>query len=330
MVAGVRMLAAAVAVLVLVGAPAAGAKPAKPRSPLVSFRVFARTGHNMNSVVWTGSRFLYVENTKNVVWAAPPSGLPLTQVAAMPNMVEETRCVLSPGSHGFPAGAVFCASPDEKIYELPADGSAPVLFATLPNSAPSTSDGALAWDQVGRFGYALVAATGRSGGPQPSGGIVYTIDSSGAVGQVGTYNGPGGADEVMIAPASFGSAGGDALLTVDPGSTAGAVVAMAPDGSTRTVATLPDGPNPIAAIPTSPSPTGAAAPGLYVTDDTNGYVYLLPAAQLTRFAGNVVVGTENQAHWYVLEPRGQGFAVVRLRHNLRGGHYSLEGALYVG
>jgi hypothetical protein len=327
MVAGTRMVGAVAAVLLLLGAPAA---TAKPRNPLVSFRVFARTGHDMDSIVWTGSRFLYVENTTNVVWAAPPSGLPVTQVAAMPNMVEETRCVLSPGSHGFPTGAVFCASPDETIYELPADGSPPLVFATLPSSSPSTSDGALTWDQVGRFGYALVAATGRSGGPVPSGGAVFTIDSSGAVKEVGTYDGPGGADEIIVAPAGFGSIGGDALLTVDAGSSGGAVVAMGPDGSTRAIETLSDGPNPIAAIPTTSSASGAAAPGLYVTDDTNGIVYFLPSAQLTRFAGDMIVGTEDEAHWYVLEPDGQGLDAIRLRHNLRGGHYSLEGAVFVG
>ena len=63
------------------------------------------------------------------------------------------------------------------------------VFATLPASA--TSDGALAFDDVGQFGSRLVASTGRSGGAEPAGGTVYTIDSSGDVQQVGTYNGPG-------------------------------------------------------------------------------------------------------------------------------------------
>ena len=79
------------------------------------------------------------------------------------------------------------------------------MFATLPAPYPPAADGALAFDSVGRFGYRLVAATGRSGGAKPAGGAVYAIGPHGGVHRVGSYAGPGGADELVIAPRQFGS-----------------------------------------------------------------------------------------------------------------------------
>ena len=303
---------------------------ARTTRPTLTFRVFVRTAPNMVSIVWTGTQFLYVENTANTVWAAPAAGLPIRQFATMPRLLEETRCVQSTGTHGFPPGVIFCHSPDNKIYEISGDGSSVSTFATLPAPYPPASDGALIFDTVGRFGYRLVAATGRSGAAEPAGGVVYTIDPSGAVQEIGSYPGPGGADQVAIAPAGFGSVAGQALLTVDPGPTQGALVAMDANGATRTVASLPDGPDPIAAIPTMSMTKGTPAPGLYVTDDTTGYTYLAPASELAPFAGDVIVGTEVKARFWIVEPRGKSFVTIPVRHNLRGGHYSLEAALYVG
>jgi hypothetical protein len=222
----------------------------------VRFRVITKTTQKLDSLVWTGSRFLYVQNTKNTVWAAPPAGHPLQQFATMPALVEETRCILSPGRQGFPRGVIFCHSPDNKIYEISPDGSKKTVFATLPAPYPPAADGALAFDSVGRFGYRLVAATGRSGGAKPAGGLVYTIGPHRDVHQVGSYAGPRGADELVIAPRRSGSVAGDALLAVDAGAGGGAVVAVDPTGRTRTIATFPLGPNPIAPIPKLPRMTG--------------------------------------------------------------------------
>jgi hypothetical protein len=318
--------------LVLAAAVAGvGAGPAAPAgTPTLSFHVFARTAHNMNSVLWTGKQFLYVENTKNIVWAAPAAGLPLAQFATMPTLVEETRCILSPGTHGFTPGAIFCNAPDNKIYEISSDGKQVQVFAALPTPYPPASDGSLTFDTGGSFGNRLVAATGRSGAGQPPGGVVFAIDSAGHVQKVGSYPGPGGADEVAIAPPGFGSAAGDALLAVDPGVGGGALVAMDGSGHTRRLAAFPDGPNPVVPIPKTVSPAGTPAPGVYLTDDTTRDVYFAPAAQLARFAGDVLVGSEVKAHFWIIEPRGSSFVKVAVRHNLRGGHYSLEGATFVG
>jgi hypothetical protein len=320
---------------VLVGCSSPGRAPATPGqapgAPTLRFEVITKTNQKLDSLVWTGTQFLYVQNTANTVWAAPPAGHPLTQFARMPRLVEETRCILSPGAHGFPADTIFCHSPDNKIYEISPNGSSVTVFAILPANYPPASDGMLAFDSVGRFGYRLIAATGRSGGARPMGGLVYAIDAQGHVQSVGSYGGPGGADELVIAPNGFGSAAGDALLTVDAGKS-GAVVAMDRSGTTRTIETFPEGPNPIAAIPQVPvntGGTGAPLPGLYVNDDSTGYTYLAPASDLARYAGDVIVGSEARADFWILEPTRQGFAKVPLRNNLPAGTYSLEQAIFV-
>jgi hypothetical protein len=312
----------------LVGCVSRGQAPA---TATLTFDVITKTTQKLDSLVWTGRQFLYVQNTANTVWAAPPAGHPLAPFATMPKLVEETRCILSPGSQGFPPGTIFCHSPDNKIYEISPNGSSVTLFATLPAPYPPASDGALAFDTVGRFGYRLLAATGRSGGAQPAGGLVYTIDAHGFVQRVGRYGVPGGADELVIAPDGFGSVAGDALLTVDAGAS-GVVVAIDSSGRTRTIATFPEGPNPIAAIPQLPEGTGSTrAPlsGLYLNDDLTGYTYLVRAASLARYAGDVIVGAEARAHFWILEPTGNGFAKIPLRHNLPAGTHGLEQAIFV-
>src|ERR1700759_2140007 len=291
-VAFVFMLAAALAAC---GSTAVAPGRADPR-PTLTFHVIVKTTQKLDSIVWTGKQFLYVQNTANTVWAAPPAGRPLHKFATMPRLVEETRCILSPGSHGFPSGAIFCHSPDNKIYEISPDGANKTVFASLPAPFPPAADGALAFDSVGRFGYRLLAATGRSGGLKPAGGVVYAIDALGHVQRVGSYAGPGGADELVIAPRRFGSVGGDALLTVDAGPHGGAVVALDPGGGTRSIGAFSLVSGSIAPIPKLPSSTAttrAPVPGLYVDDDKTGDTYVAQATSFARYAGDVIVGTES-------------------------------------
>lgn len=318
-------------VMTVIGALAAASglisAGASASAPTVPVRVFARTGLHLTDIVWTGRQFLYVENTTNRIAAAGPSGTPLTPFAAMPRQVEQTRCRPSPGAHGFAAGDIYCHAPDNKIYRISPDGKRVTVFAVLPHSP--RSDGALTFDTVGAFGYALVAATGRSGSGTAHGGSVFTINPAGTVRRVGGYANPGGADEVAIAPARFGAASGQALLTVDAG-TSGSLVAMDARGQARTLVTLPDGPNPIVVLtPGQTPPGGAAQPGLYVTDTSARAVYVVAAAALRPFAGAVVVGSELRGIFWVVRPRGRGFAAVTLPTTLAGTHYNLEGAIYI-
>lgn len=317
------LAAAAVAVAGIAAASGRGG------APMLRFRVFAWNVPRADGIVWTGRRFLFVQNTANVVWAAPAAGAPLTRFAQLPRLVEEARCVLSPGAGGFAPGAVFCHAPNHAIYEL-TPGGGRRLFATLPGPATPASDGALAYDDVGRFGHTLVAATGRSGARRPAGGSVYTISPRGRVHLVGTYMGSGGADEVAIAPSSLGAASGDALLTVDAGAAGGSLVAMTPAGATRTLATFADGPNPVLTLPrTLPRVRREPSPGLYLTDDETPYVYHAPLAPLARYAGDLLVGTESRATFWIVRPSGSGFAKVPVATNFAQRRHSVEAALVV-
>jgi hypothetical protein len=45
------------------------ARPAAPPATL-TFHVIAKTTQKLDSIVWTGRQFLYVQNTANTLWAA--------------------------------------------------------------------------------------------------------------------------------------------------------------------------------------------------------------------------------------------------------------------
>jgi hypothetical protein len=227
--------------------------------------------------------------------------MPLRPFASLPPMSEESRCAVAAGGHGFSARSVYCHTPDNKIYRLSPDGKSVSVFATIPNH--SQSDGALAFDRVGRFRLPAGGCDRPLGNPNPVGGSVYTIGARGNVRRVGDYPGPGGSDELAIAPGSFGAAAGWALVGPDPGAHGGAIVAVSPRGRTRTLARLPTGPNPIAVI--AAGDNGAARAGLYVADTNTRNVYFARAAQLTPYRGAVIVGSELGAHFWILRPHGQ-------------------------
>ena len=235
---GLAIVAATAAGLTLGGVSAAA--PA-PRS--LHFSVAATTDLKLTDLVWSGTRFFYVDNTANRVFSAGTDGAITGLFATMSNIVEETRCVLSPANYGFPKNGLFCHSSDNRIYRLAPDGTT-TTFATLPET--DVSDGALTFDRVGKFAHRLVAATGRSGN---DGGKVFTIDSAWVVRLVGSYPGPGEAENVVIAPTIFGSQAGNALLTLDKDTAAGSLVAANTGGTATTIAQFPDGAHPVAVIP---------------------------------------------------------------------------------
>lgn len=307
--------------LVVWAAPSATSAP-KP----LSFGVFAKTRLPLGDIVWTGARFLFIAERTGEIAASGPAGTGLATFASLPAEYEEVRCAPSPGEHGWAAGDLYCHEPHGEIWRVGADGSTSA-FATLPDT--KLQDGALAFDTDGGFGYALLAA---SGGSTSKGGTVYAVAPEGGVHRVGAYPGPGGAENVELAPASFGSASNQLLLAIDARSEGGRLLAMAPGGAVRTIVRLPHGINPIVAIGRGDAPRGAAAPGLYLTDTVSKDAYFLPAAQLVPYAGGVFVGGEKGlARFWVVLPSGPGFRAVRLHSNLErlGGSWNLEGAIYV-
>jgi hypothetical protein len=301
----------------------AEAPAANGAAPTLRFAVVTTTQIKLTDIVWTGTRFFYVDNTTNRVYAADRTGAVTGLFATMPNVVEETRCVASPARYGYPTGGLFCHSPDNRIYRISASGALS-QFAVIPES--EISDGALAVDGVGRFGHRLVAATGRSSGPP---GSVYTIDTAGKVEKVGSYPGPGGAENIVIAPSTFGTQAGSALLSIDVDKTAGSLVAVDPRGKATTIAKFADGANPIAVIPRRLRLKGVPPAGLYVVDTFPGTPLVAAAGQFAGHEGEVVVGSEVRGLFWLVAPTKSGFKSTRLQTNLTATSYNLEGAKFV-
>lgn len=322
-------LSVAIVLLAAAVGLAAEANAVQPKKrvppPFLTFSVFAQTGLPLSDVTWTGDRFLYATETEGRFSVSDATGAPVTPFATIPSEIEEVRCRPSPGAHGWPAGAVFCHAPHGLIYRLAPDGT-PTVFATLPED--DKQDGVIAFDTLGDFGFAMLVTTG---GPAGDGGTVYAIGADAAPHRVGSFPGPGGADNLELAPAQFGSASRQLLLAIDNetgGTTSGRLLAMRSDGSVRTLVNLPEGINPIAAVGRGDAPRGRARPGFYVSDTITMNVYFLTAAVLARYPNSVIVGTEKTAHFWLVRPNAKGFAQLRLHGNLESqrSEWNLEGA----
>ena len=105
----------------------------------------------------------------------------------------------------------------------------------------------------------MLAATG---GSSVGGGQVFAIHQNGKVDVIGSYAGPGGAENITVAPPRFGSASGAVLIAVDEDHTSGRVLAMDRRGRVQTIASgFGTGVNPIDVIEGSPAKRSPAAPG---------------------------------------------------------------------
>jgi hypothetical protein len=239
----------------------------------------------------------------------------------------EVRCLASPATHGFPANTVFCAISNGDIFRIGVHDTQPTLFAHLPTT--EATDGALAFDSVGAFGYALVAA---SGGSSEQGGAIFTVTSAGQAKQVGTYAGPGGADNIAVAPRSFGTLAGQVLIAEDEDNTHGHLLAMSPSGTVRVLMTLPpaNGLNPIVVIGGTHGVAGGPVPGLYLSEWLGRRVMFAPASQLAAYMGDVLVGTEHHAQFFLVQPSGSGVRATPVQANLVPAKTDLEGADYIG
>ena len=313
--------------LLALGAAAASAAAASP--PTLHFRVFARTNLPLGQVLWTGRGFLYNAEDVGEMEVSDPHGANVEPYASLRQGGEEMRCATSLGRPWWPAG-IYCHTPDNRVLRFSPDGSTMTTIARLPSSAGRVSDGALAFDNVGLFAHRLLVA---SGGSSSNGGRVYAVAPSGRVAMVGKYPGPGGADNMLVAPKLFGSAGGSVVMSIDQRLVSGRVIAMDAHGVVTTLASkLANGVNPIQVI-RSPPPrraAGAAPAGIYFSDTYSKNVYFAPAAALRPYVGDVIVGGELKAWFWIIRPDAKGsFETIRLRTNLPSKKWGIESATYV-
>jgi hypothetical protein len=291
-------------------------------SPRIDVRPLVKTDLPLGDVVWTRGNLLYVAERTGQIDEGGSAGGPLRPFATLPREGEEVRCVPAPTGHGFRAG-LYCHTARNNVYRVTGSGRI-VLVARLPERR--TSDGALAFDTTGRFGFALLAATGRS--DDHHGGAVFAINRRGTVTKVGSYPGPGGAENAAIAPVGFGTTSGDLLLTTDKPRGQGKLLAMDPRGRVSTIATVRgDGLNSLAVLPVSR--WGGPGSGVAIADTRSRIAWLVPAARLRAFAGDVLVAAELRGWIYVVEPTTGGYRTLRLKTSLTGSQYNLEGATVI-
>jgi hypothetical protein len=58
-------------------------------------------------------------------------------------------------------------------------------------------------------------------------------------------------------------------------------------------------------------------------------VYFAPAASLRPYTGDVIVGGEQHAWFWILRPHGTRFETIRVQTNLASKKWTLEGAAFV-
>jgi hypothetical protein len=112
------------------------------------------------------------------------------------------------------------------------------------------------------------------------------------------------------------------------------VLAIDRKGNVTVVASgLGNGDNPIVAIPPAPKTRAAGSPaaGLYVPDTNSTAVYFVGADVLAPYAGQVLVGSELGADFWLIAPNraGTGFVTQQLTVTLPDPSPNLEGAAYV-
>jgi hypothetical protein len=289
-------------------------------SPHLNLRPFGKTNLPLGDVVAADGHVLYIaERTGQIEVGGLEGGRP-KPFAMLARAGEEVRCVPSPSNTWFAPG-LYCHTATNDIYRVAPSGRVR-LFARLPERR--TSDGALAFDTTGRFESTLLAATGRSN--DHHGGAVYAIDARGVVVKLGSYPGPGGAENAAIAPKGFGTASGELLLTTDTPSREGRLVAFAPNGRARVLAVIRgDGLNSLAVLPRR---WGGRRSGVLVADTLWRTAWFVPAQQLRRYAGDVLVAAELRGWLYIIEP-GHPYRTIRLETNLTRSHYNLEGAAVI-
>src|SRR5579864_2666450 len=164
------------------------ASAASAAPPRLTLHPFLKTNLPLGDVVATDGRVFYVAEHTGQIEVGGLDGSRPRRFATVPQAGEETRCTPSPRKTRFAPG-LYCHTAANNIYRVTPSGRV-LLFARLPERR--TSDGALAFDTSGRFKSTLLAATGRS--DDHHGGAVYAIDAHGAVAKLGSYPGPGGAE----------------------------------------------------------------------------------------------------------------------------------------
>src|SRR5207253_10039657 len=120
-----------------------------------------------------GHRSMYVAEHTGTIKASDARGKTLSDFTKFPQRGDEMRCAESLSVRHHWAAGLYCHTPDNRIMHVSPNGESVTLFAKLPDEAGSESDGGIAFDNVGRFGYRLLVS---SGGSTSNGGSIYAFN----------------------------------------------------------------------------------------------------------------------------------------------------------
>jgi hypothetical protein len=305
---------------VLLAVPAAGAAT----GPTLHFTLFAQTDLPLGQATWTGSEWLWNAENDGKIEAADAGGRNVRPFAAFDQGGEEMRCSAPPNKL-WPDG-VYCHTPDNRVVRLNRDGSNLTQLAKLP--ATGNSDGGLVFDDVGRFGYALLVSTGARVRRRP--------------GVRRAQGRPRAGDRLVSWPRG----------RREPRDRAGEVRhgrRCLPDRrrpGLRLRPTARDRPQrhradarerarerhqPDRRRPLAPKPRPAGpAPGLYLADTASRQIWFAPASDFAAFVASVVVATELTGQLWAIRPNASGgFDALPAASDLPQRPWNLEGSTYV-
>lgn len=219
----------------------------------------------------------------------------------------EAYLAVSPGLGGFAAGNLYVTD-GPCIWQYTPNSSggfnSPTLFTTVPQIAsqqpsdnPELAVG-ITFDTVGTYGYDMILTSVD--------GSIYTVNSSGGVTQLtqpgsltnaplGTYiEGP------AVAPLSFMPYGGDLIVASE--TSPGTVYAYNPSSLSGAmagtefvpIASVPSAEN-VQVVPASVCSFGSSGDAWFSATYGQGQVSALPAADLSPYAGDLIINSEYPA-----------------------------------
>jgi len=307
-------LARALAVVLIAMFVLSGVLARADSSPAATGPVIAK---ELTSLTWDGKEFIasYGE-AKAALLNVSLDGQRVVSFAPNFSGKDEIYAAVSQGDAGFPKGYVYVSS-DLSIYEFTPTGSSSRLFSSPPGASRISY---VAFDTVGTWGYLLFALDDN--------GLLWSITSDGTANVLENFSNFGQGqglkpEGIAVAPQSFGGFGGQLIITLE-GATR--VLAIPPNDTSKmvTIAQLPgEEPERVLAIPPQSD--------LYVAGWVTGTTYRMPAADLSKYVGSLIVITEGEnepfASFTVLQATGDN--VTKTRIGTVPGSPHLEGASFV-
>jgi hypothetical protein len=267
----------------------------------------------LTGLAWTGGEFIasYGENVSYLLNVSI-DGKTITPFAPSFSGLNETYIAFSDAGAGFPKGLLYVSS-EQHIYEISPSGDAFRIFSSPPGASRI---GYLAFDRVGTWGHDLLAVDDN--------GLLWSVAANGTAKVIENFGAGQKPEGIAVAPLTFGGLGGYLVICLEHGTTR--VVAIPPNdtGKIITLAQFPgEEPERVLSIPPNSD--------LFAAKWTDGTIVRVPAANLSKQAGSLLVITEGDVSATgsitVLNAVGQNVTQARIFEETDHPHF--EGADFV-